>query len=151
MTDSASGLAAREAIASFSRQITALRANTEAARAAITNAVASASSADGAVTVSTDAAGVVSDVEFAKSARDRSRSDLAALVVRTSRQAQIRALRQAQRGVADAVGESSKAVSVLGRQLSTLEQAAPTADAGTPGSGEGEDEGGFTGRTRHGD
>ena len=114
-----------------------LRRRTEAARAALHEATATETVADGAVTVTVDADGVLTGLHLAPSAADLGLEALARTVVSATRTGRAAALERAERDVAALVGEDNAAVGVLRRQRAELE---PTPDEDA--------DGGFTGRGR---
>jgi hypothetical protein len=107
----------------------------------LANTTASATSSDGAVRITVDVGGVLTDVQLGPAARNLSPAELAASVLRTTHEAHIAVLREAERRVADTVGESSEAVAVLRRQRAELDERSVASDANDDGT-----DGGFTGR-----
>ena len=100
--------AGNDAVAEFAGRISALHRQTESARAALADTTGTAGSPDGAVRVRVDTAGVLTGIEFGPAARDLPAGELAKTVLRTVRQARVAVLREAERLVADAVGEFSE-------------------------------------------
>lgn len=151
MTDSA-GLPphAQAAVTHFAEGLARLRERTHAARAALSDAVGTAVSADGAVTVRVDPDGAVTDLRLTAGALDLAVDALAGTVLATARTARLHALEQAERDVAAVVGGHSRAVAVLHRQQQTLaggSDPSRRSDGADDDTDDDTDEGaGFTGR-----
>ncbi|MEO9137984.1 MAG: YbaB/EbfC family nucleoid-associated protein [Jatrophihabitans sp.] len=99
-------------VQAFAARLAGLQQNRQRAVAAMHGASGSASSADSAVTVSVDAEGILTALSFGADA-DPGSPALADTIMRTVRAAQASALERAALGVADAVGDTSRAVTIL--------------------------------------
>ena len=142
MTDSAAlPPHARAAVTHFAEGAVRLRERTRAARSALESPVGTATSADGSVTVRVDPNGALTDVRLTAGASEHGVDALAAVVLETTRLARVRALQQAEHDLTAVVGERSRAVAVLHRQLQSLVGVADPSAADEP-----DGDTGFTGR-----
>jgi DNA-binding protein YbaB len=100
----------KQLMASYEQEISGLTARAEAAREEIKQLCCSATSQDGAVTVTVNGAGALQDVSFGQRADDLSRAGLAALIMETAHRAQARAAQQLVNIMTPLVGQDSGAM-----------------------------------------
>lgn len=93
---------------------------------------ATATSSDGAVTVTVNTSGALQQVSFGPRAEEISRSALAAAVVATAQRAQVQAAQQLKSIMAPVIGESSDAMHFLEQQIPAPEL--PEEQTPEPGS-----------------
>lgn len=111
ITDPMAWLDAQEA------RIEALQARAEQAREALAGAQATASSRSGAVTVTVNPGGVLTDLRLTPRADQLGHAELAAEIMATVRQAQGRAGQQTAAIMATVIGEDSEAMDFIKEQL----------------------------------
>lgn len=130
-----------EAIRTYEQQVHDIAARAGSARDQLAALRPSASSADGAVTVTVTAAGALADLTFGPAAADLDLGDLARLVVRTAQTARLEAARQTEAAVAGLIGASA-AHDVMASQF-------PGADGAgdSPPAAPDDDEPGYRGRS----
>jgi DNA-binding protein YbaB len=100
----------RQAIASYEREVADLAERAEEAKAKIRELAGTASSSDGAVTVTVNAGGALQNLTFGARAEEMPRERLAATVVATAKRAQAQAAQQITGIMAPLVGEDSDAM-----------------------------------------
>jgi DNA-binding protein YbaB len=123
--------AVQEAVASFKGRIAELRAQTEAAQAALTEVTASGASPDGSVRVTVDCAGVLTGIEFGRLAGSTP-EQLAAYVLAAVHDARVAVLDRARESVIERVGPDNPAVTVLAARAAALRAESPAAYAEAP-------------------
>ncbi len=104
-------------LTSYRGRIDEIGARAAQAQRALAGVEATASSRDGAVTVTVNPAGALQRLVLSERSEALTRVQLAALVVATARQAQGDAARQAADAVAPLIGERSEAMRVLRSHL----------------------------------
>ncbi|MGW0516529.1 YbaB/EbfC family nucleoid-associated protein [Crossiella sp. NPDC003009] len=135
ITDPMAWLDAQEA------RIEALQARAEQAKEALATASATATSRDGAVTVTVNPGGVLTDLRLTAKASGLGHEELAAAIMATVRQAQGRAGQQTAAIMATVVGEDSEAMDFVRENLpEPAEEDAPQPPRRRPD--DGDDEGG---------
>ncbi|WP_219418264.1 YbaB/EbfC family nucleoid-associated protein [Pseudonocardia nigra] len=100
-------------LTSYQERLRDIRARTTAAQRALAEVSGTATSRDGAVTVTVTPGGALQQITFAERADDLTRAQLAAAVLATARQAQAEAARSAADAVAPVLGADSEAMAVL--------------------------------------
>jgi DNA-binding protein YbaB len=107
----------REWLGSHRERLQEIRARTVAAQQALAGAVGTATSRDGAVTVTVDPAGALQRLVLAEGADGLTRVQLADAVLDTVRRARQEAVRQAEAALVPVLGERSEAMAVLRTHL----------------------------------
>ncbi|RJQ92036.1 YbaB/EbfC family DNA-binding protein [Amycolatopsis panacis] len=90
---------------------------------------ATASSTDGAVTLTVNTAGALQKLDFGASADEMPRAALAAAVLATARRAQVRAAEQLSDIMAPVIGEHSEAMKFLEEQIPKPDESEEEADS----------------------
>ncbi len=104
-------------LASYRERLGTLGMRAAQARDALAGVEATASSRDGAVTVTVDPAGALQRLVLGERSAELSRVQLAAAVLATAREAQGEAARRAAEAVAPLLGEDSEAMRVVRAHL----------------------------------
>ncbi len=107
----------REWLASYQRRLREIGERTERVRRELGAVSATATSPDGAVTVTVTPAGALQELVLSERAEGMSRAQLAAAVLATARAAQGDAARRATEAVVPLVGEPGAAMAVLRSHL----------------------------------
>ncbi|MCW2721223.1 YbaB/EbfC family nucleoid-associated protein [Pseudonocardia sp.] len=110
-------------LASYRGRLSEIGARAARAQDALACVRATASSRDGAVTVTVDPAGALQGLVLSEHSAGLSRAQLATAVLATAREAHAAAARQAHAAVAPLIGEDSEAMRVLRSQLLDPEEA----------------------------
>ncbi|MBN9102671.1 MULTISPECIES: YbaB/EbfC family nucleoid-associated protein [unclassified Pseudonocardia] len=104
-------------LTSYRERLDSLGARAAQAREALADVDATASSRDGAVTVTVDPAGALRRLVLGERSAELSRVQLAAAVLATAREAQAAAAQRAAEAVAPLLGEHSEAMRVVRAHL----------------------------------
>lgn len=107
----------REWLAGYRERLQEIRTRTVRAEAELAGVTGTATSRDGAVTVTVNPAGALQHLVLTEHAEVLSRQQLAAAVLATARQAQVEAARQAEAALVPVLGERSEAKAVLRSHL----------------------------------
>ncbi|WP_045311458.1 YbaB/EbfC family nucleoid-associated protein [Lentzea aerocolonigenes] len=117
-------------LSDYERRTAALLERAEEAKAQIADLTGSASSSDGAVTVSVSAGGALLSLSFGSKADDMPKDRLAALVMATAKRAQAQAVGQITTIMAPVIGENSEAMRFVESQIPRIDL--PDEPADTP-------------------
>jgi hypothetical protein len=112
----------REWLAGYQDRLQNLRVRAVQAERALATVAGTATSRDGAVTVTVDQAGALQHLELTEHAEVLSRKELAATVLDTARQARREAAAQAEAALAPVFGESSAAMEMFRTRLAVPER-----------------------------
>jgi DNA-binding protein YbaB len=104
-------------LASYEERLQDIGGRAQRARAELAGVEATATSRDGAVTVTVDPAGALRSLVLGEAADGLTREQLAAAVVGTAREAHADAARRAAEAVAPLLGEGSAALALLRSHL----------------------------------
>lgn len=104
-------------LASYRKRLSEIGARAARAQEALAGVEATASSRDGAVTVTVNPAGAMRQLVFSERSAGLTRAQLAAAVLATARQAQHDAARQATEAVAPLIGNDGEAMRMLRSHL----------------------------------
>lgn len=108
---------ARAWLASYEERLQDIGHRAARAHGALAGIEATATSPDGAVSVTVDPAGALQGLELGERSGDLTREQLAATVLRTARQARAEAARLAAAAVAPLLGEGSTAMAMFRSRL----------------------------------
>jgi DNA-binding protein YbaB len=109
-------------VASYEQEIAGIAARAEEAKEKIKNLSGTASSPDGAVTVTVNGGGALQDISFGREVDDLPRAQLAATIMTTARKAQAQASRQILAIMGPLVGEDSDAMRFVKEQIPSPEE-----------------------------
>jgi DNA-binding protein YbaB len=112
----------REWLAGYQDRLQDLRVRAVQAERALATVVGTATSRDGAVTVTVDQAGALQHLELTEHAEVLSRKELAATVLDTARQARREASAQAEAALVPVFGERSAAMELFRSRLAVPER-----------------------------
>lgn len=112
----------REWLAGYQDRLQDIRARAARAERALATVAGTATSRDGAVTVTVDQAGALQRLELTEHAEVLSRKELAATVLDTARQAQREAASQAEAALVPVFGERSAAMEMFRSHLAVPER-----------------------------
>jgi DNA-binding protein YbaB len=104
-------------VAAYENEVAAIAARAEEARDRISNLTGTATSPDGAVTITVGGAGALQSVSFGRRADELPREQLAAVIMATARHAQANASQQVLAIMAPLVGEDSDAMRFVREQI----------------------------------
>lgn len=105
----------------YEQRTAALLEKAEEAKSQIANLTGSASSSDGAVTVSVSAGGALLSLSFGTKADELPKDRLAALVMSTAKRAQAQAVGQIATIMAPVIGENSEAMQFVQSQIPQID------------------------------
>ncbi len=108
---------ARAWLASYEERLEEINERAQQAQRELAGVAATATSPDGAVTLTTDPSGALRSLVLGEAAEQLSREQLAAAVLGTAREAQAEAARLAATAVAPLLGEDSEAMAVFRTHL----------------------------------
>ncbi|WP_232666228.1 YbaB/EbfC family nucleoid-associated protein [Pseudonocardia sp. TRM90224] len=106
-----------EWLAGYRTKLADVRARTEQAQRALAEVEATATSRDGAISVTVGPAGALTALVLGERSESMSRTQLAAAVLGAARRAQAEAARMAAAAVAPVIGQDSEAMRVIEAQL----------------------------------
>jgi DNA-binding protein YbaB len=109
-------------VASYEQEIAGIAARAEEAKEKIKNLNGTASSPDGAVTVTVNGGGALQNISFGREADDLPRAQLAAAIMTTARKAQAQASQQILAIMGPLVGEDSDAMRFVKEQIPSPEE-----------------------------
>lgn len=112
---------ANRIVSDYEKRMAALLEKAEEAKTQIRELTGSATSQDGAVTMTVSAAGALVDLSFGAEAEGMPRARLAALVMATSRRAQAQATQRITEIMAPIIGDNSDAMRFLNEQVPQVE------------------------------
>jgi DNA-binding protein YbaB len=112
----------REWLADYQHRLQDVRARTAQAQRALAAVAGTATSRDGAVTVTVDRSGALQHLELTEHAEVLSRTELAATVLDTALRARREAAAQAEAALVPVFGERSAAMEVLRSHLAVPER-----------------------------
>jgi DNA-binding protein YbaB len=111
-----------QVIASYQREVADITAKAEEAKEQIKNLTGTATSQDGAVTVTVSGAGALLDVSFGSEADGLPRAQLASSIMATARRAQAQASQRILDIMGSLVGEESDAMNFVREQIPSPEE-----------------------------
>jgi DNA-binding protein YbaB len=123
----------RQAIASYEQEVADLAERAEEAKAKIKELAGTASSSDGAVTVTVNAGGALQNLTFGPRAEEMPRERLAATIVATAKRAQTQAAQQITGIMAPLVGEDSDAMRFVQEHIPAPEVPDEPGEPAAPG------------------
>ena len=130
-----------QAVASYADEVAGITARAEQAKEQIKNLAGTATSPDGAVTVTVNGSGSLRDISFGERADELPRTQLASAIMATARRAQAQASQQILAIMAPLVGEDSDAMRFVREQLpSTAEPEQQAVERAYPGQPDVDDE-----------
>jgi DNA-binding protein YbaB len=112
-------------ITSLEQRTADIMSRAEATQAEVAAVTGTATSEDGAVTVTVNATGALQDVTFGRTADRIPKENLGAVIMATARRAQASAAKQVTTLMAPLIGTNSEAMQMLQQQLPSTEQPPP--------------------------
>jgi DNA-binding protein YbaB len=127
-------------VASYTDEVAAIAVRAEEAKEQIKHLAGTATSQDGAVTVTVNGAGSLQDVSFGKRADELPRTQLASLIMATARRAQAQASQQILAIMAPLIGADSDAMRFVQEQIPSPEEPEEAVEQSYPGQPAFDDE-----------